>query len=381
MGRPLVVHVGCSKTGTSSLQAGLWESVGPLATAGVGLPFVGRDAHLRHLLRPLGWRPVEGYVGPHDEAALDRVVQRLRDTPGERLLASNEDLAEVGAEEAARVGRIAEAAGLDLHVVVTVRDWALQLPSEYQQFLKHSMSERYEDFLVAVRDGSDRWGRQFRRRQDPVDVLTRWGAAVPPERLQVVVVPPYATDPDAVFRMMGEAAGFDGALVVRPGEAVNASFGVVEAEVFRRVNAALDEPLRGYSEAYARAVRWPFAQGVLAQLASPRITLPPEHLGWVQEQARAAVEHVRSGGYPVRGDLDRLVPADNAARPMATYDEGQVAQAAIEALARYAARAEAEAAARRRKRSARRAPAGADAAAPASAPGWWARLRGRPAGR
>jgi hypothetical protein len=378
MGRPLFVHVGCSKTGTSSLQAGLWESVEPLAGAGVGLPFVGRVAHLRHLLRPLGWRPVEGYVGGHDEAALARVVERLRATPGERLLVSNEDLAEVGADEAARVGAIAEAAGLDLHVIVTVRDWALQLPSEYQQFLKHSMSERYEDFLVAVRDGSDRWGRQFRRRQDPVDVLGRWGAAAPPERIHVIVVPPYATDPDAVFRMMGETAGFDGGLVVRPGEAVNASFGVVEAEVFRRVNAALAEPLQGYSEAYARAVRWPFAQGVLAQLASPRITLPPEHLGWVQEQARAAVAQVRSGAHPVRGDLDRLVPADDAARPMPTFDEAEVADAAISALARYAARSAAEASAAARKR---RPPRTEPGHAGSSAPGWWTRLSRRRPGR
>lgn len=334
--RPLYVHVGCSKTGTSSLQAGLWQSVEPLAGAGVGLPFVGREEHLRGLLRPLGWRPVEGYAGPWDEAALDRAVTRLRETPGERLLVSNEDLAEVGAPEAARIARIAEEADLDLHVIVTLRDWALQLPSEYQQFLKHSMSDTYEDFLTGVRDASTVWGRHFRRRQDPVDVLARWGAAVPAERIRVIVVPSYAADPDGVFRLMGEAVGFDGDLVVRPGGAVNASFGAVEAEVYRRVNAELG--VTAYSEEYAQAIRWPFIKGVLAKQASPRITLPPEHLGWVQEQARAAVLALRTGGYRVSGDLDRLVPGDGAARPMPVVEEAEVAAAAIRALARYATR-------------------------------------------
>jgi hypothetical protein len=172
---------------------------------------------------------------------------------------------------------------------------------------------------------------------------------------------------------------------VRPGEAVNASFGVVEAEVFRRVNAALAEPLQGYSEAYARAVRWPFAQGVLAQLASPRITLPPEHLGWVQDRARATVAHLRSSGCTLRGDVDRLVPADDAARPMPTYDEAAVADAAVAALARYAARAAAEDDARRKRARADRSAAGRPASAPAhpeeAAAGWWTRLRRRGTGR
>lgn len=336
--RPLVIHVGCSKTGTSSLQAGLWQSVPALAEAGVGIPLPGRSAHLAGLLRPLGWRAVDGFAHPWSEPALKRLVDRLRETPGERLLLSNEDLAEVTAGGAVRIAEIADRAGLDVHLVLTVRDWALQLPSEYQQFLKHGMTLTYDEFLAEVRDRSGRWGDQFRRRQDPVDILDRWAAAAPADRVTVVVVPPYASDPDGVFRLMGEAAGFDASLIARPDHAVNSSFGVVEAEVFRRVNAALRPPLAGYSDVYARAIRWPFVKGVLAKKASQRIPLPIEHLGWVREEATSMVEGLTSRGAGVLGDPARLVPGDDAARPMPAIDEAEVAAAAIKALARYAER-------------------------------------------
>ena len=334
--RPLFVHAGCSKTGTSALQAGLWQSVDPLAVAGVGLPYVGRPEHLRRLLRPFGWGAVRGFSGPWDERALEQVVGRLAATPGKRLLVSNEDLAEVGTEEAARIGAIADRAGLDLHRVVTLRSWGQQLPSEYQQFLKHSMPETYTDFLAAVRDATGQWGTHFRRRQDPRDILRRWSVAVDPAKVHLIVVPSYSADPDGVFRLMGEAVGFPGDAIARPGRAVNASYGVVEAEVFRRVNAALGAPLAGYSSDYQRFVRAPLVRGVLATQASARLTVPPEHADWVTEHAEETVAALAGGGYVVHGDLAGLVPGESDIRPLPPVDEAEVAAAAIGALARYA---------------------------------------------
>jgi hypothetical protein len=113
--RPLWLHVGCSKTGTSSLQAGLWKSVDALAEVGVGLPYVGRPAHFTGLLRPLGWRPVEGFAGEHRRKKLREVPTRLRETAGDRLLVSNEDLAEVRPEDVDTIAHLADLAGVELH--------------------------------------------------------------------------------------------------------------------------------------------------------------------------------------------------------------------------------------------------------------------------
>ncbi|WP_183095547.1 hypothetical protein [Nocardioides stalactiti] len=336
--RALWLHVGCSKTGTSSLQAGLWTSVEALAAEGVGLPFVGRPAHIAGLLRPLGWRPVEGFSGDHRPKALAKVPDRLRETEGRVLLASNEDLAEVRPEDVDAIADLVDQADLDLHLVLTVRDWAQQVPSDYQQFLKHRLADAYADFLVDVRERNGTWADQYWRRQDPVDILDRWGRAVAADRTHVLVVPSYSQDPEGVFDLMAGVVGFPSEAVVRPRGSVNASFGVVESEVFRRVNLALGDRLPDYKRDYSEAVRWPFAHGVLARSASPKLTLPPEHLGWVQKYAETAVATIRDRGYRVHGDLDALVPTDESARPLPTFDEAAVAEASITALANYVAR-------------------------------------------
>lgn len=312
-------------------------SVEALAAEGIGLPFVGRPAHIGGLLRPLGWRPVAGFAGEHRPKALRQVPATIRDTAGAVLLASNEDLAEVRPEDVAAVAGLLDEAGVDLHVVLTVRDWAQQLPSDYQQFLKHRLAESYPDFLDNVRDRRGEWAEQFWRRQDPVDILDRWGRAADPSRTHLVVVPSYSQDPDGVFTLMGSVVGFDSAAVTRPKGSVNASFGVVESEVFRRLNLALGDRLPDYKRDYTEAVRKPFAHGVLARSASPRLTLPPEHLGWVQDLAGRTVATIRERGYRVHGDLDALVPDESKARPLPSYDEAAVAEASITALANYAA--------------------------------------------
>ena len=305
--RPLFAHVGCGKTGTSSLQAGLWKSVADIEAAGVGVPFVGRRAHRRALLDPFGWRPSRGFVKAWDDAALERSTTRLREAVGESVLISNEDLVELDPPAIERLLEMTAAAGLELHLIVTVRDWAQQIPSEYQQFLRHGMAETYPDFIRQVRDRQGRWGEHFWRRQDPVDILTRW-KAVEPSRTSLVVVPSYSVDPDGVFRLMGEAIGLDHTLIQRPQHAVNTSHGVVEAEVFRRVNAALPAAFNGYSSAFTQLIRKPFSTGVLPRAASARIVLPDTDLGWVDAQARAAIAEVSANGCQVLGEADGSCP-------------------------------------------------------------------------
>lgn len=334
MTRPLVVHLGCSKTGTSSLQLGLWRSVEALAAVGVGLPFVDREDHMTRLVRPLGWKPVEAFVRPPDEAALGRVAEHLRRTPGERLLVSNEELAEVGRPQAERIAAIAADADLDLRLVLTVRGWADQLPSEYQQFVKHRMTLTYAEFIDAVRSRTGVWAERFWRRQDPLQVLDPWTGLVAPQHVHVIGVPSYAQDPDGVFRLLGEAAGVDHRAIVRPPRAINASYGVVETEAWRRVNVALGDRLPGFTRDYGGSLRFPFERGgALPTQASARIGLPAEIVPWLQEHGGATRQALAARGYRLSGDLDRLVPPDDAGRPVVVPDEAEVAARLAQTLA------------------------------------------------
>ncbi|UDY24550.1 hypothetical protein [Nocardioides sp. Kera G14] len=340
MTRPLFVHLGTSKSGTSSLQAGIWNSVEAMAAAGVGLPFRTRGAHLDGLLRPLGWRPVDAFDGAVDEALLAGVPARLRETPGDLLLVTNEDLAEVGPSQAARIVELASEADLEVHLVLTMRGWADQIPSEYQQFIKHRMTLTYPEFLGDVRRHSDgsggEWAERYWRRQDPGRILDAWAGLVPAERTHVISVPPFKVDPDGVFRMMGEAVGFDDSVIERPTRALNSSYGVVEAEVWRRVNLALGDRLPDFVRDYGRNVRYPFVLGSLPTQASARFTLPPEELGWVTEYAQRSIDELRSRAYVVHGDLDGLLPREGVAKPLVVPTTEEVAEAAVKLVADFA---------------------------------------------
>ena len=334
--RLLHLHIGASKTGTSSLQRGLFGSVDELADQGIGVPLGGRPAHVERVLRPLGWVTASGFVEDYPADALDPLVPVLRGTRGDRLLMTCEDLCEADPARIEVVRRLAERAGLRLRVVLTLRGLATVVPSEWQQFLKHRMTVDYPSFLERLRDDQGRWARHFWLRQDAMAICRRWSDVVGPEELDVIVTPPRSRDPEGLYRLFGSVVGFDPAVMRWPEKDVNASWGYTEAEVYRRVNDALGSRLKDYEDVYQPAVRWPFVKGVLAKGASARIPLPPEALPWVTERAEAQVAWLRDSGIRVHGDLTDLVPGPDAASPLPELSEADVAAAAIDTLANLA---------------------------------------------
>lgn len=334
--RPLFVHIGASKTGTSSLQRGLWESVSGLERSGIGLPFVGRPDHVDSLLRPMGWVAGSGFVNSVRREQVSRLIQRLRQTSGDRLLISNEDLCEFGVRHVGLLGEVAAEAELEIHVVITARDWSIQLPSEWQQFLKHRLTTDYPTFLDQVRDRQGPTARHFWRRQDVVGICDRWARLLPPDRVSVISVPSPKDDPEAIFRMFGEVVGFEGTSLERTPSGVNASFGYVEAEVYRRLNEALGPRLPNYENHYYPAVRIPLVSGVLPRQASPRITLPPEHVPWVRDLGQRRLEILGDRGYRLYGDPEGLVAAKDSGSPLPPLVESEVTAAAFETLAAFA---------------------------------------------
>jgi hypothetical protein len=336
VGRPLYVHVGSRKTGTSALQMALWTSAERLATAGVTSPLVGREPHVRRVLHPLGWTHPGGYVGAVDRPALGRLARRLRRAPGDRIVLTNEDLAEAGPAHVAAFMETAEAAGLDAHVIVTARDWAQQLPSEWQQELKDRSTTDYEAFLTHVRHRDVPDGARFWRRQDVLDICERWGAGLDPARVHVIVVPPTSLDRRAVFRLFAEVVGFDPAVLRTPSGRPNASFGYREAEMLRRLNVVLGDRLPDFNHEYLPAIRRVLVRRVIARGASARVPLPPHHVEWVRTTAEERLAGIVDRGYHVHGEPALLVPATDVGRPVPTVDGDSLADAALETLASFA---------------------------------------------
>ena len=332
--RPLYLHVGTGKSGTSSLQRALWESTEELAKEGIGLPFDGRRPAVRRLLAPLGWAIAEGFTRPIDHERLHRLALRLDQTPGDALLITNEDLTEAGPESVEAFFDAISSTGLEPRIIVTARDWSKQLPSDYQQLLKHNITDTYDSFLQQVRD-REGIGKQFWLRQDLPDICERWGRHLDPAHVHVIAVPPYRVDPEAVYRLFSDVVGFDHKALNIPTRDTNASYGVVEAEVLRRFNVSLGGRLSNYQKAYLPAVRNGLIRYCIARGASARITLPPEHVGWVRELAEQRLDLLRQRGYTMHGDPSLLVPAADVGEPMPPVSDAEVAEAAIATLARF----------------------------------------------
>lgn len=334
--RPLYLHVGASKTGTSALQRGLFDSVPALADQGIGVPLPGRPHHIRHVLRPLGWVTASGFVRDVRRDQLDALTPLLSRTGGERLLMTCEDLCEADVGRAAALVEVAEAADLEVRVVLSVRGLASVIPSEWQQFLKHRMTLDYPTFLRRLRTRNGRWARHFWQRQDLAAICERWSEAVGADRIDVVVTPDRSAEPEGLYRTFGQVVGFDPASLTWPERNVNASWGYVEAEVYRRVNGALGDRLPRYERDYQPALRWPLVQGVLPRSASARIPLPPDQLEWVTEVAREHVARLQDSGVRVHGDLSALVPTPGQVAELPPLDEAAVSASAVETLANFA---------------------------------------------
>jgi len=335
MTRQLFLHIGASKTGTSSLQVGVISSREALGHVGVGVPFARRPVKVQKFLRPLGWEFVEGFPHPVDGKALDGAVRRIRRTDGQLLLLTNEDLAEL---DEARIGelagRIAQNSELECHVVITARDWARQLPSEYQQQLKRRMTTDYDSYLGQVRDREGEDARQFHLRQDFARMAQRWATAIPAERIHVIPVD--SRDHDAIFREFGAVVGYPHETVKRPSRMVNQSFGMVEAEVLRRFNLSLADRLDDIRYEYNPGVRQILRKRVLSREGHVRLTLPPAHLAWVQEESRRQIRDLQELGVDVRGDLELLVPTAENAKALPPIDEIEIARVAVETFANFA---------------------------------------------
>jgi hypothetical protein len=339
MSRDLFIHIGAGKSGTSSLQVGLRSSEAALAGQGLGLPYASRRDRSSRILRPLGWEVVEGFPHPVDDRELQRTVQGIADFPGDRLLITAEDLAELDETRVdALVGRLEQVPGLRVHVVITIRDWSRTLPSDWQQQLKRRMTTDYVTYLTQVRDDTGPDAAVFRMRQDLASICSRWAARVPPERIHVVPVGTPQQDTDSIFRDIADVVGIDHESIARPTKSVNRSYGFLECEVLRRLNDSLGPRLGDIRKEYNPGVRRILAKGALDRSGHQRVTLPPEHLGWVQEEMRRQVRAVRELGVHEQSDLDLLVPNSDSAKPLPEIDDAELARVAIDTLAGFAAK-------------------------------------------
>ncbi len=298
MAARVFLHIGLPKTGTTYLQQILWKNHDELQQQGVLLPGFGPRQHLwasavvrgennlhrRHADAPLAW-------GVLTEAA---------NAWPRTVVISHEFFAGASAEQAQEA--IASFDDAEVHVVVTARDTLSLVTARWQEFVKNGSTAPIDGYPAS--DATDPksawdWGTM-----DVADVLRRWGAHVPPERVHVLTLPkPSEPRPTLWLRFAG-LVGIDASRCDAADSVANESLGVVEVELLRRVNATLE----GFDRPVDRGVwiRGYLAQGKLLPRKGEKFWPSPERVQQLRERGAAAVAFLGEQGYQVLGDLEDL---------------------------------------------------------------------------
>lgn len=333
----MLVHVGAPKTGTSFVQDVLWLNRESLAGQGILYPAERFDEHFLAALDllELSWGGLEKQA----VGAWDRLAQRIREWPGTAIV-SHEILATATRQQ---VRRALDSFGdTEVHVVLSARDLARQIPAEWQENVKHRRTLGYGEFLAKITDPrrSGELASWFWGVQEVPDILDRWGSTLPAERVHLVTVPKPGQPRGLLWERFSSVLGLDAAALTPDTTRANASLGVPETALVRRINMQVNRGVLR-NEDYRELVRELLVHRTLSlRTDSPRLGLPPDVRAWAVDLSEQWVGLLSKRGYDIRGSLDELRP-DAAVTGSTGFsefsdpdhpDEHDVADAAVSAV-------------------------------------------------
>jgi len=303
----MALHIGVHKTGTTAIQAALANSRPVLGQWHVQYPG-NRQAHRliasSAMDRRLGWR-VGGSPAPEPQA-WTKFVQDAHAFHG-ITVCSSEFFAE---SDDATVQKIVKDVGQDqVHVIVTLRNFARILPSAWQQILKSGYATAYLPWLqhVLTSEELEPKASTFWNRHRHDLVVNRWAAAAGPERVTVVVVDD--NDRDGIYRNFEYLLGLpEDTLLNHRDAAPNRSMTLAEAELLRQLNLTLGggKGWRPYSDQVHDGLIKAMIERRVPEPDEPRMQTPQWALDRAAELGQAYVDAIRASGVHVVGNLDVL---------------------------------------------------------------------------
>lgn len=344
MSRRVFLHVGTPKSGTSYLQDKLTANADGLSHQGIGYARTRDGDHFEAAL-DLIEKPWAGQL-ELARGQWDALAARTVATDDDGVI-SHEILAAAKPAQVARA--VASFPDREVHVIVTARDLARQIPAEWQEKIKHRGWVSFADFSRRVtssrRTPPSTW---FWRVQDLRGVLQRWSTAVPAERLHLVTLPPRGAPADTLWNRFGSVLGVDPGAPYAESTVANASLGIAEIRTLRRLNFMLHEA--GVTrDTYVDLVREHLVRNVLAVRQDKRTPqCSPALRSFVEEVTGSWTEWIRASGIDVVGHLYDLTPEfveENDWVDPDSPDPKAVADAALDALAAAVIHADTRAAA------------------------------------
>ena len=331
--KKVFLHVGAPKTGTSQLQDLLYINREGLRANGVLYPAERFDHQFLAALDLIGkpWGGLEAEA----VGAWPWLVDQANAFDG-NVVVSHEVFAGASAEQAKAA---IESLDGEVHVVYSARDLARQIPAEWQEGVKHRRQLTYARFCadLTADQPKTRMAKWFWSVQHWPEVLARWSATLPVDRVHLVTVPPPHSPRSTLMERFFDLLEIDPRWLPLESQRANVSLGGAETELIRRINELLPSD-RLPGPVYRHYVREVLVHQTLAPVSrSPRIQLPPDLVEWVKATTQEWVDDVTAAGYAVVGNLDELVPHasdetwyDPDGTPPS--DQLRVAYAAIETL-------------------------------------------------
>ncbi|MBM7366486.1 hypothetical protein [Gordonia hydrophobica] len=332
------VHVGLPKTGTTHLQDRLWRNRDH-ASARAGLLYPGNriDDHFHaaaHLQpeRYLDWAdPAHADVWP-------AMLAQMKAWHGSSLV-SHELFANAGPEHIKKLVGDLDFAD-EIHVVLTVRDLARQVPSVWQENVKNQRRATLGEFVDSITGGPDSGAGQepFWEFQDYRRICADWAEVIGSDRVHIVTVPAAGTQTpgDGLWERFVRVLGIDPAELPEQVPSSNSSLSAGQTELLRRLNHRLqpdDIEWRRYEG---------LVKGVLIgdYLFKTRDGAPEglsgEQLAWATEESDRLVAAIVENGYAVSGTVDdlRVTAVHHTAEHPTTTDDAL--NAALDAIALWA---------------------------------------------
>lgn len=333
----LFVHVGLHKTGTTYLQNVMRANAEALRAQGVDFPDRQEGVvQRRSAFDLIGHRP-RGYNDPRIEGAWDALVAVIRGHGHPTALISEEMLCWANDKQARRA--VDSFPDREVHVIVTARDLGRAAVSAWQQYLRDDTTWTWREYVTAVRDPSlidVNPARAFWGTQDLPKICATWAAAVSPQRVHIVTVPPPSAPRDALMARFASVVGFDPSALTQQAPWSNENIGVAGAEVIRQINVRLGNRLN--RPAHGRVIDGMVARMLAERNAGEKPTLPPEDVEWAAARADEMIAAVTAGGYRIVGDVEdlRVRPLPGRRPDDATTDE--LLEASLDVLATVAER-------------------------------------------
>lgn len=302
MARRVLVHIGTPKSGTTYLQSLWWHNRTALADRGLLLPGGSADEQFRAAAVVRDNAGVLATMDEHQRGAWDRVVDEVRGWDGDALLSQEQLVEASGASASAALDRLRSVAG-EVHVVVTARDLVRQVPSAWQQRVKHGSPTTLRRFFARVaKDDPD---FNFWHHQDVPRILERWTDGLPPGHVHVVALPRPGADRDLLWRRTCDLLGIDDTGLSLDAPVANETLAPAEIAFHRAVNAHFRNA--HLDVALSRRVKG-FMEPRLGGAAPQRIALAPDVHAWLVERGDRMVDELAGAPWHVVGDLDDLRP-------------------------------------------------------------------------